>query len=316
MEQLLDLFGNPVDTGKAIRVNVYADEVWETKHHITGETWIYTAALYERTDKPVLSSVISTRYCTEKDGWEEYRDKNDTDIHWAELGKDRNKKFVVERWLKLIRDDCFSNRKFYFSLSGINLTNLNLNEFDEKQRLNSVYNRFFRAMLKYSLKKFFGSGVVVENIYHEQGSQQNHSFFDWHTIFKLDQDEHLNFNCDRIEFLPKSHRDDMRSNMLQLCDILIGIYKDSHCGLPESLKNESRREILNSDITQELFIKRILRKPKNINSNYGYANRFHLSFFPKINTSPDSIKRFANNYYENHEIVFASENNPNQGTLL
>ncbi|HEX8946822.1 MAG TPA: hypothetical protein VF829_01230 [Candidatus Paceibacterota bacterium] len=316
MEPLLDLFGNPIGAREAIHVNVYADEIWETKHGTTGESWIYTAALYERTDKPILDSIISTRYCTERDGWEEYKDKNDTDIHWADLGKNKDKKFIVERWLKLIHDDCFSDRRFYFSLSGINLTNLNFDEFDEKQKLNSIYNRFFRAMLKYSLKKFFGRGVIVENIYHEQGTQQEHPYFDWHTIFKLDQDEHLNFICDQVDFLPKSHRDDTRSNALELCDVLIGIYKDAHCGFPEGLKNEHRREILGSKIVQELLIKRVLRKPRNISSSYGYAKRFHLSFFPKAKTTPESIMRLANSYYDNSHLSLAYENNPHQGTLF
>lgn len=171
-------------------------------------------------------------------------------------------------------------------------------------------------MLKYSLKKFFGSGVIVENIYHEQGTQQEHSYFDWHTIFKLDQDEQLRFNCERIEFLPKSHRDNKLSNILQLCDILAGIFKDIHCGISESKKNENKRNILKSKVVQELFIDRVIRKPANTNSSYGYSNRFNISFFPKVKSDPGSIVRSINNYYDISKITLAAECNPNQTTLF
>lgn len=313
---MFDLFGEPVDLKKAIRVNVYSDEVWETENKITGEKWIYSVAIYERLDKPVLEDLIRLRYLKDKKDWESHKEKNDTDIHWVDFGKDLNKKFIIERWLKFIEDDCFSDRKFYFSLIGINLTNLNIDEFDNKQNLNSIYNRFFRSMLKYSLKKFFGSGVIVEDIYHEQGNQQKHEYFDWHTIFKLDQDEHLNFNCEKIKFLPKSHRDNQLSNMLQLCDVLAGIYKDIHCGISDSKKNENKRNILKSKVVQELLINRVIRKPSNLNSSYGYCNRFNLSFFPKVKSDPDSIIRLMNNYYDSSKIALAIEYNPNQATLF
>ncbi|MEQ1499772.1 MAG: hypothetical protein ABL917_00145 [Parcubacteria group bacterium] len=313
---MIDLFGDSIDPKKAIHVNIYSDEIWQTKNKITSEVWIYSVAIYERLDKPILEDLINLRYLKDKEDWESRKEENDTDIHWVDFGKDANKKFIIERWLKFIQDDCFSDRKFYFSLTAINLTNLNIEEFSDKQKLNSIYNRFFRSMLQYSLKKFFGSGVVVENIYHEEGSQQEHDYFDWHTIFKLDQDEHLNFKCERIEFLPKSHRDNPLSNILELCDILAGIYKDIHCGIFESKKNENKREILNSNIVQELLIKRIIRQSRNTNSKYGHSNRFHLSFFPKINSVPGSIIRSMDNYYDISKIDLAFEHNPNQSKLF
>jgi hypothetical protein len=313
---MFDLFGNQIDPAKAINVNIYADEIWEVENIYSKEKWIYSAAIYEIASKPILDDLMDSRYCKEKENWENYKDKNDIDIHWAEIYNNRNMKFIVERWLKYVYDDCFKDRRFQFSLMGINLTNLNTKEFDNKQNFNSIYNRFFRSMLKYSLKKFFGSGVVVDHIYHEEGSQQNHDYFDWHTIFKLDQDEKLKFNTEKIEFLPKSHKRDNRSNIIQLCDMLAGIIKDLHLGIIESNKNKNKREILCSPIVKNLIMDRIIRKPKNTNSSYGYVNRFHLSFFPKIRSDPGSINRSMDNYYDASKIELAFEYNPNQAHLF
>lgn len=314
---MLDLFGEKInDEKEIIHVNIYSDEIWEVENLVTGDKWIYTVAIYENTRSPILNDLINTRYLKEKEGWQKFKEQNDTNIHWAELRKDKNKKYIIERWLQFIQDDCISERKFYFSLLGINITNLNVSEFDDNQTLNSIYNRFYRSMLKSSLKKFFGKGVVVENIYHEEGSQKDHEYFNWHTILKLDEDENLNFNCREITFLPKSHKDDERSNILQLCDVLAGIYKDIHCGLKKTKNTANRIEIIDSKIIKELFIKRTIRNPKNINSSYGYANRFNISFFPKTKSNKGSIDRFGNNYYDTARIDLGIEHNHDQLKLF
>ncbi len=311
-----DLFGDEIKAEEAIHVNIYADEIWDVENIYTKEKWMYSIAIYERADKPILADLVNIRYCKDRVGWEDKFVQNDTDIHWAELRTDKNKKFIVERWLKYIYEDCFSERKFYMSFMGINLTNLNTTEFDSNQNLNSIYNRFFRSMLQYSLKKFFGKGVVVDNIFHEEGSQKEHDFFDWHTIFKLDQDEHINFNCRNIIFLPKSHRDNEKSNVIQLCDVLAGILKDLHCGIFKSKNSNNREGVLNSKCVQDLFVKRVIRNPLNKNSSYFYFNRFNLSFFPKTSSKKDSPDRFMDNYYDLSKIELAFEKNTSQMDLF
>ena len=314
---MLDLFGNVVDPKEAVYVNIYADEIWETTDIKTGEKWIYSAAIYERLDNPILEDLINNRYCKNREKWEDYKEQNDTNIHWAEIRKDANKKHIINRWLKYIKEDCSLDQKFHFSLMGINLSNLEIDEFGDEQNLLSIYNRFFRSMIKYSLKKFFGNGVVVKDIFHEDGSQKNHYYFSWHTIFKLDQDENLNFLCKEITYLPKSHKDDARSNIIQLCDVLVGILKDLHCGLDiksNSIKN--RLEILNSEVVQELLIKRVIRNPNNPKSRYNHCKRFHLCFFPKTKSESGSVERLMNNYYDTSKIDLTYENNPKQVSLF
>ena len=73
---MIDLFGESVDPKKAIHVNVYSDEVWETKNKATGEIWIYSVAIYERADCPILEDLINIRYLKNKKNWESYKEKN------------------------------------------------------------------------------------------------------------------------------------------------------------------------------------------------------------------------------------------------
>ncbi len=313
---MFDLFGSPVDKDNACHVNVYADEIQKVTSVVTGEDWLYTAAIYELNDRPLIEDLIFNRYRKDQPNWEDFVIQNDSEIHWSNMKDDNNKKNILKRWLDYILADCNpGKRKFYFSVYGINLSNLNIDEFGETQIFNNIYNRFFRSMLLYSLKKFFSSGVIVDHIYHEEGQQAEHKCFDWHTVFKLDEDENINLSCEHVEFLPKSHKNEPRSNAIQLCDSLVGIFKDIHLGYGQNYSN-NKKEILSSNFTNELIIKRVIKEPKNIKSSYGYANRFHISLFPKTKSDPGSLTRLMNNYYDISKIELGCEHNHNQQILI
>ena len=316
-----DIFGNFTEKPKLdpvpVNVNIYADEIQSVFHSLNDEEWIYTGAIYEIRQSPILPDLIHERYCQDKPNWEQYREKNDTDIHWADLRDDLNKKFVVKRWLDYILKDCFEDRNFRFSLFGINLSNLNQSEFGEQQLFNTIYNRFFRLMLLHSLKTLFNNKtVVVDNIYHERGPQADHEYFDWHTIYRLDQDENLNFSTRNIQFLPKSHRDDRRSNVLELCDVLLGIFKDVHLGIKHDTYPSTKKEILDSEFTQELLIKRLVKNPGNPNSKYRYSDRFNISLFPNKQSEPDTLRRLTNNFYDIRKVFLEYERNPDHPLLF
>ena len=294
----VDLFGEEIVL-KPIRVNIYADEIQPMSNQITGEQWMYLGATFEIVDKPILPEIINQRYLRDRKGWEKYQEKNDRIIHWAEI-RSIDQKNICERWLK----NTYTDSRFYFSVFGINLTNLNINEFGDSNRFNVIYNRFFRANLAFSLKKFFGRGVVVENIYHEYGQQENSEYFDWHTIFRLDQDEHLNFRCSNITFLPKNHKEDERSNMIQLTDVYLGVFKDLHLGLSQEVKDgksfRDHKKFLLEII--EPLLKRAVENPDNINSSYKYAKRINISLFPKTKSNKGDLERIMNNFYKPKEI--------------
>ena len=177
-------------------------------------------------------------------------------------------------------------------------------------------------MLQYSLNKFFdhvGDIVVVDNIYHERGQQEKHEYFDWHTIYRLDQNENLNFSTRNIQFLPKSHRDDQRSNILELCDVLLGIFKDVHLKPRDSFSANAKKEILDSEFTRDFLVKRLIRNPKNPNSRYKYSGRFHISLFPNRKSDPETAFRSKGHYYDVSKINLAYQHDtsdPNQYSLF
>jgi hypothetical protein len=308
----LDLFGNLIDdSGEVQKVRIYADEIQEVQDMVTGERWLYTGAIYELVNRPILDALEHVRYRKDEKNWRDYKKQNDRQIHWNEIENNNDRKHIIKRWLDWLWQDCAEGkRKFYFSILGINLSNLNLDEFDDGQQFHSIYNRFFRSMLQYCLKKFFGHGVVVADIFHEEGPQSDHKYFDWHTILELDKDEALNFECDEVGFLPKNHRDDRRSNILQLCDVLLGIFKDLHLGVNKATYPANKKELLDHSFVQDLLVKRIIRNPNNPNSRYQYHNRFNISLFPKSSSGPGSYKRRQNNYYDikNTGLSYFDEN--------
>jgi hypothetical protein len=294
---MLNLFGEDISEKDAVRVRIYADEIQEIASPVTGEKWIYTGAIYENVNKPILEPLLDIRYRKDLPGWEEYRERNDSEIHWTDIRKEVKKRDVVNRWLNYLYTDSLSERRFYFSILGINLTNLNIEEFDNRQIFNSVYNRFFRSMLKSCLPRYFGKNVVVEDIFHEQGPQQDHTYFDWHTIYKLNQEEGIYLEQKPVCFLPKNHRDDERSNVIQLIDVLLGVYKDLHLGVNPCQYGEIKQSILDHPFINEVLIQRVIRKPQNMNSKFGYVNRFNISLFPNLRTDPNSFDRLKDSYY-------------------
>jgi len=299
----------------SIEMTIYADETQEVVDSISGEKWFYTCAIYELEQKPILVDLVDRRYCKDRSGWEGYYWQNNEELHWTELGNRANKYKVADRWLNYIVDDCFKDKKFHFSILGINLSNLNREEFDSEQNFNSMYNRFFRSMIQYCVKKFFNQQVHIQNIFHERGPQQDHGLFDWHTIRKLNEDESINLNCDRVEFLSKSHHDDKRSNILQLCDVLLGVFKDLHLGVNIETYPDGKKNIMNHKFVTDLLTERIIRNPRNINSSYAYAKRFNVSLFPKISTKPEDIERKSDSYYDVSKVRLSYEHR-NQGILF
>lgn len=312
--RMKDLFQNEVL--EEVKVNIYADEIWDLEHSVTKEKWLYMMAIYEEVDKAILEDLISERFRKNLKDWESCVEKNNTDIHWTEMRTDKNKQFIAQRWLDWIYKDCAEQRKFYFSMQGINLSNLNLEEFDEAQTLNSIYNRFFRSMVKSSLKIFFkGKDVTIQNVFHESGSQEEHKYFSWHLIKALQNE--FKFDCTETTFLPKSHKENERSNIIQLCDVMGGMIKDLHLGYTLSKKMKNRDEIIKSQSVQELIIKRVIENPRNIKSRLGYSNRFNLSFFPRVNSNAqDRIERMKNNYYDEKEVIWSYRNNGRQSSLI
>lgn len=76
------------------------------------------------------------------------------EMSWVEIN-DADSKNIAKRWINYILDPSKSGDKFYFYALGINISKLNIEEFDTEDEFNSIYNRFFRSALLYALKTFF-----------------------------------------------------------------------------------------------------------------------------------------------------------------
>lgn len=296
---MIDLFGNEISEKDTTLVNIYADEIQNCIHSETGQEWMYMGATFEEARRPLLDDLIAVRYCTHRDNWRDYEAANSADIHWTEIKGDANKFHIASRWLDYLYNDCLpGNRKFRFSILGINMSNLNLDEFADEQRFNSVYNRFFRTMVMRSLQTYFGPGVVIGNIYHEEGQQEHHEYFNWHTHYRLAKDLGIPSKSSSVIFLPKSQRADVRSNNIQLIDMLMGMYKDLHLGVNHGTYSARKNDLLQHKFIQKVLEERVLKVGYNPNSRFGYHNRFSVSLFPNRSSQPQDIERNLDNFYD------------------
>lgn len=295
-----NLLGENEDT-KDIHVNIYADEIQSKVCPITRHKWMYIGLVIEDINRSLLQDIIYLRYCGNYDTSSKYFIKNDKVIHWTELSSADTKNICLS-WINYILNPNESSNTFHSYILGINISKLNEDEFGNTNIFNNTYNRFFRSAVKYALKCMFSKrNVVVNNIYHEVGQQEHHYYFPWHTIHKINTEkERIRINTNRIEFLPKSHKEDILSNIIQLSDFVLGLSTSILHGVIDS--NISKYRVKLCKKYCPLFAK-IINNPRNINSHYRYANRIMISFFPRINTNSEDIERKANNFYHKRDLL-------------
>jgi hypothetical protein len=300
-----DLFGTEI-IEKPVRINIYADEVQSKECPYTKEKWHYIGIIVEDVENPLLDDIINERYCNNFDIKSPFYVKNDRIVHWSELnGWDA--KNICKRWFEYILNPVKSEKKFYSYILGINDSKLNRKEFDPKGQFNSKYNRFFRSAVLYALKTFFPKKkIIVENIFHETGQQQQDEYFPWHCVYKIQKKEkNISFNFDKIIFLPKSHREDRRANLIQLCDIFLGVCTNIIHGIEKSRRSEYRIELI--DLFFPLF-KRMINESYNKQSYYKHSGRIMTRFFPKENTIFGDIRRLINQFYTERKLYYEEQN--------
>jgi len=298
-----NLFGEEIQ--KFVSVNIYADEIQHVECPYTGEEWFYIGIIVEDVEKPLLKDIINERYLGNFDRDSPYFTKNDRVIHWSEIN-DIDTKNIAKRWVEYILNPEKSKDRLYAYVLGINNSKLNKNFFDMEDEFNSKYNRFFRSAILYALKCFFSDkNINILNIYHEVGQQKHHKYFPWHVIYKIKKEENIQVRTDRIIFLPKSHREDKRSNIIQLCDLFLGLCKSMLHGIDRSSRAfEFRSELLN--LFLPLF-ERMIEEPENRNSRYAHAYRIMIRFFPKI-IKNDLIPDFSvSDFYTKRPIKYKQD---------
>lgn len=298
-----DLFGNE-HIKETVNVNIYADEIQSKICPYTNDKWIYIGLVVEDRDHSLLEDIIKERFCGNFDKTSKYYKKNDRIVHWCETNS-ADQKNICKRWFDYILNPVQSKKTFYSYIIGLNNSKLIREEFDTDDEFNSKYNRFFRSAVLYSLKTFFsGRYVVVENIFHEEGQQQYNQYFPWHCIYKIEKDENIVFNCDKITFLPKDHKKDERSNIIQLCDSLLGVSTSIIHGIKKSNNSKYREELAGQYLP---LLKRLIEKPNNKNSSYKYYKRIIMRFFPKERSNLGDVRRFRNQFYSKRSLYYAEQ---------
>lgn len=300
----MDLFGNQ-SSSPPVRINIYADEVQSKECPYTKDDWFYIGILVEKVGKELLPDVLDARYFGNYDKDSVYFCKNDRIIHWTDIS-DIDTKNICDRWLNYILDPSRSEKFFHAYVLGLNNSKLNKHEFGDEQEFNWKYNRFFRSAILYAVKCFFPSDqVIIENIFHEQGQQQNHEYFPWHCIYKIERgDEKISCSCDRVTFLPKSHRNSPVSNIIQLCDLFMGVCTTCIHGLLDSNSSKYKAELLRKSLP---LIQRMIGEPNNRNSRYRHANRIMIRNFPRERTDLNEIRRLTNQFYSVRRLHYLEQ---------
>lgn len=310
-----NLFGDPI-IEKPIEVNIYADETMDRNCPYTNHNWHYICLIVERLDKSLLNDIINERYCNNPDTNSLYFKKNNKLLHWKDLSSADGKN-ICKRWFEYIINPEKSSEKFYCYILGLNESYLNDDEFDTTQKFNSIYNRFFRTAIEYALKCFFSNKeIVIKNIYHEQGQQQNNAYFPWHPIDKLEKEEqNFQFETDQIVFLGKDHTKNEKSNILQLCDCFLGAVVNLIHGLKNMNSNKSKNKLELMKIIYPL-LKKMMTEANNKNSPYDHANRIMIRFFPKEKTEKQDLKRRTNQFYCYKKMKYEEDISPQQQLSL
>jgi hypothetical protein len=305
-----DLLGNEIE--EEISVRIFCDESGTSE-------WLYIGLLLvpEKEERLLLDNLYKARCknwlsCFGRNNCK-YHDKNDKEIHFAKIGKDRDRFYVSKRWAEYFASDRERTR---FYILGIDKTKLKFDLFGSKNSESiNIYNRFFRSALEYSLKKFFGQykRIKILEIYHDYDTaKEMHEYFPWHCIKVLnDKQNNLIFITDKIKFIDSKHSVSKNeySHLIQYIDLITGCVKEIFEAESNS-KTESKTII--TKIVLDL-IRRIVLKPKNKNSSFKYFNRCAISFFPKTNYDKaeeiyGDMKKFIKNFYTYREIKIDQKN--------
>jgi hypothetical protein len=313
----------------SITLEAYGDEIFNQRCPSDNSIWNYIGLLFVPVKKKeeVLKTLKNLR-CIKNENWYDdnsncphrcgYHRKNNTEIHFNELDKQNARFRIAKRWINYVIRKGVFREDFYFNIIGINLTNLNLKLFGERssKRDCNIYSRFFRSTFSGALNYLFKSfkKIVIKRIFHDIGPQQEHDYFPWHMMTKLDQNlENIKFKNPNIKFIDSDHR---RSNLdesqyIQLIDLILGA---TLLNLHKQSKQNEQREVA---LIFKPSLKTLLSRKKINGEYYGYGKYYNskyyrkcsISFFPKKQIKKEKLERNDislekdDNFYFNREII-------------
>lgn len=209
-------------------VFLYADEVKPFKNP-KGQRWMYIAivAIPEEKWSGALEMLSQDRQPKAHEGHEGY----DGELHFSKITSRREIQ-LAKLWLNRVMWD--QHKCFHFHILGLLLDHLHRPAFGKKgyDQDRRIYNRFFRSSLAYVLHGFFGKykTVTVRAVFHDKTEMGRDSYFDWHTIWRIQTDyPEIDFSGSRIQFIDSDDRKEKRypehSHFVQLTDVILGATK-------------------------------------------------------------------------------------------
>jgi hypothetical protein len=276
-----DLFGQKNREDSSIKLKLFCDESGS-------RNWLYIGVMIvpERIESWFLQDLLNMR-CGHPEGdkiWGQCSDEckrhrhNNTEVHYSEIEKSKDKYFIAEKWLDYLLND---RDKIYFYILGIDLKKLNKAQFGTQKQANNIYNRFFRTAILKSVKSYFHkyNSINIEKIFHDKNKAlETDMHFSWHSIFHIgNRDDKVRFASNNISFINSDHRKGKNhySNFIQFIDLLLGCI--NNC-LDHTSKNVDKETLSEKSLP---LIARLIEKPNNKNSSYKYVGRQKIEFFPK-----------------------------------
>lgn len=122
--------------------------------------------------------------------------------------------------------------------------------------------------------------------------------------------QNISFNTDHVTFINSDHNEEVthkdEAHFIQLIDLVLGSIR---LGLDDTCTKDGCCEIADKMCA---LLERIMRKPGNKNSSYGYYRKYGVSFFPSQSLNSEEIldpqKRLFSRIYNNRRMLFADEN--------
>lgn len=290
-------------------VRLYLDDV-KAHTNAVGQRWLYVGVLAipeHRRDK-ALALLLSDR--------DEFL--CESELHFSKLTAHAQKAELAGRWVdRFLYDD---QRLFHFHVLGINLDNLHQGAFAKPNTSQSIYMRFVRTAVAYSLKHCFGTPVKVSRLFHDSGNLEDNPYFDWHSQWKIGQ-EHagISFTTGEVLFVDSDHRRETRfpseSHFIQLTDLLLGSVRqclDATSANPQALSLADKMYPLLARLMDS-------KRRNNPNSRFHHVRRCSVSFFPSLALSvsemDDKWERARSSFYQQRAMLYAPQN-CHQGTLF
>lgn len=306
---------------KGINVNLYCDEIKETKiadKADGNQHWAYIGLLVvpAKLENKLISKLCDLRCGNPENtiGWDscdtkcKFHKKNDKEIHYRK-SQSADRYYIAKRWIENVNRDGINT---FFYILGLNLDNLDYKCFGNNcptKRFEIIYNRFFRTALLKSVKSFFYGydNIIIDNIFHDIADISHHDYFPWHSIYRLEKDDSkISFNTKNIEFIDSDHNKsgDERSHLIQYIDIIMGaIFNALHW---ES-KNEKKENLA---LAIYPLLKRMMENPKNKNSSYNNYYRKIIDFFPSKKLYEDEEFPLDGTFYKKRELRIDRKSQP------